>query len=177
MRWLVVLAVVALGCGEPTRTPSAPGAGDGSNGSFGVSGRNSGSGGVAGQGGASGAGGQGGAEAGACDNEADLEVLLAAGSLRSVARTCGLFTCIALIGDSSAYDICVTSCVAEEVEGISGECAACYGSAEACGLDAFCRGLCQSGSCNAGCLACLRSASCEEDFEACRGLSGFECAE
>ena len=180
MRWLAMLAVLVLGCGEPTRTPSAPGDGDGSNGSVGVSGSSSGSGGgvgQGGQGGAGGAGGQGGAEAGACENEADLEVLLGAGSLREVARSCGLFSCIALIGDSSAYDACVTNCVAEEVEGISGACAACYGRNETCGLDAFCRGSCQSNSCNPGCVACLEMAGCREEFEACRGVEGFECAE
>ena len=180
---MACIAVRALGCGEAAQTPIAPGEGSGGpiniGGSNSATGGSGGSGGSGGQGGGGigGAGGQGGQAVGACQNESDLEILLGEGSLRDVARTCGLSSCISMIGNSSAYESCVTSCVEEAVEGLSNPCAACYGGVESCGLDAFCRVLCQSGSCNAGCLSCLRMAGCEEEFEACRGVSGFECAE
>lgn len=113
---------------------------------------------------------------GACDNESDLGALESAGdSLRNIARDCGQFSCVNNIGNSVLYEDCVTRCVANSVQGLSTDCAGCYGGVERCGHDAFCRTRCQSDTCSVQCLDCLNGADCITEFEACRGLPGDAC--
>ncbi len=176
MRHFLLAAVLSLGCGESSATPAAPG---GAGGPIDVTGIES-SGGSAGGGGASGAGGAGGEPAGACNNLSDLEALAIAGSVRDVARDCGtegfLPRCNAANLSGNAYEACINSCVETDVEGLSSECAGCYGAMERCSIDSFCLARCQLDTCSELCLSCVRNAGCIEEFEFCRGLAGAECA-
>lgn len=177
MRSVLILVVLALGCGEPTAAPAAPGD-EGSGGPLDILRVSGGTGGATGAGGAGGASGAGGEAAGACDNVSDLEVLAGAGSVRDVARDCGVNRCN---GPSSpnadVYEGCVNSCVENDVGGLSSECAGCYSAMERCSLDSFCQLRCQLNTCSPMCLSCLRIAGCTEDFEACRAIEGTECPE
>lgn len=169
MKWLLLLGLVAVGCGEnppPTVGDSGSGVPIGTmNGTGGV-------------GGAGGGGGEGGATSkGACDNASDIDAIEGAmGSLRDVASACGrTFDCATRIGNSDSYGDCVSACVETGVTDLSTECAACYGGLERCGLSAFCRAECQSNNCSALCLNCLNDADCITNFEDCRGLPGDSC--
>ena len=138
---------------------------------------------IGGTGGASGAGGAGGgsgaggaAPKGACDNGSDLDAIEGASSgLRDIARDCGLIDCAANVGDSIFYEDCVSNCVANDVTGLSANCAGCYADLERRGLVADCRFECQINSCGTRCLTCLNDANCITDFGNCRGLSGDGC--
>ena len=176
MRCLFLFIALTLSCGEASRAPAAPGGAGGPN-VVGMNGGGTGSGGSAGAGGAGGAGGE---SFGACDNASDLEILASSGNVRDTARDCGgLGRCNGddpnLNGD--VYEGCITACVENDVQGISNECASCYGALERCGLDSFCRLRCQLNTCSPMCLSCLRIAGCTEEFESCRGLEGTECTE
>ena len=161
-------------CHGTLRPQAASGAGNGLPNGFGVG---SGSGGTSGTGGNGGAGGAGGEDAGACANDSDLQALAGAGSVRDVARDCGLFRCGGSVSDGDSFEACVDACLENDVQGVSSECAACYGALERCGLDSFCQLRCQSDTCSAMCLSCIDQAGCTEEFEACRGITGAECAE
>lgn len=127
--------------------------------------------------GGSGAGGPSGEPVGACDNDSDLQVLASAGGVRDVARDCGILRCSGAIGDTNVYEACVEACIENDVQGISTECAGCYGEMERCGFESFCQLRCQSNTCSPMCLSCLNDAGCTEEFEACRGLTGSECTD
>jgi hypothetical protein len=174
MRYFLLLAVFASGCGEPSQPPAAPGGGGGP---VNVTGVNGGTGGSDGAGGVGGAGGAGGKAAGACDNASDLEALGVTGGVRDVARDCGVLRCAGMVANSDAYEACISSCVENDVQGLSSECAGCYGSMERCGFDSFCQLRCRNDTCDPICLSCLRIAGCIEEFEVCRGLAGNECPE
>jgi hypothetical protein len=174
MRYFLLISVFVIGCGEPSRPPAAQSEGGGP---VNVTGMNGGTGGSTGVGGAGGAGGSGGFAMGACDNPSDLEALATTGSVRDVARDCALFRCADTIANGNSYQACVESCVENDVQELSSECAGCYGAMERCSLDSFCQLRCQSNTCNAMCLSCLRIAGCIEELEACRGIDGTECPE
>lgn len=177
MRWLLILGLGVLGCGDDP-PPTIGGSGDRTPiGNIGGPSSSGGQGGAGGQGGVGGQGGAGGATPkGACDTDSDFEAIDgASGSLRNIARDCGLFACIANVGNSVAYGACVSDCVEGRVTNLSTDCAGCYGDVERCGLSAFCRPKCQANTCSALCLSCLTDADCISDFEDCRGLPGNGC--
>ncbi|MGB5694867.1 MAG: hypothetical protein WBM46_04370 [Polyangiales bacterium] len=172
MRSFLFLALLVVGCAEET-FPGAPGGGNGRPPLVGIGG---GPGGSGGSDGGVDAGPDGGDFKGACDNGADLDAIENAGDrIRNLAQDCGLFSCINLIGIGQQYANCVSGCVESSVQGLSAECAACYGSAEQCGVAAFCGARCQSNTCSTDCLDCLESAGCLLDLEECRGLPGDGC--
>jgi hypothetical protein len=177
MKWLVVLSLCVVGCGNDappvipgSDTPLSPGNIDGTGGAGG---------------GAGGGGGTGGEDGsiGACDNEADLGVIEGMdSSLRDVARDCGLpnnvfSLCANLIFNGQQYEECIAECIEEEVPGLSTECVACYGALERCGVAQIpsCRTQCQLNTCSTLCLDCLNRVDCISDFEECRGLPGDGC--
>jgi hypothetical protein len=171
MRWPLLLVLLMLGCGETSGAPSAPG---GEGGPVNVFGSDNGVGGMSGAGGGGGAGGD---VPGTCANDSDLQALASGGSVRDVARDCGVFRCGGVASDAEAYQACVDACIENDVQGISTDCAACYGAIERCGLDSFCQLRCQTDTCSAMCLSCLEQAGCSAEFETCRGIEGIECAE
>ena len=163
MKWLVVLSVFVVGCANDA-PPAVPGTGTPVPPSMG-------------SGGTGGVGGAGGRAAGACDNVADLQTLASAGSVRDVARDCGVNRCNgSSFPNGNVYETCVTSCIENDVLGLSSECAGCYGAIERCNLDSFCQLRCQLNTCSPMCLSCLNIAGCVEEFETCRGIEGTECA-
>jgi hypothetical protein len=174
MRCCLLIVALVLGCGEPSQAPAALG---GAGGPIDVTGMNGETGGSSGGGGAG--GGAGGEAAGACDNASDLEALAIAGSVRDVARDCGSEGAVPrcdganLSGD--AYETCISACVANDVQGLSGACAGCYGAMERCALDSFCQLRCRTDTCDPICLSCLLIAGCIEELEVCRGIPGDEC--
>ncbi len=172
MKWLLLFALVLLGCGDDPPPTVSTGSNRVPIGSIGGTGAAGGAGGAGG-----GAGGAGGAAPkGACDNGTDLDAIEGASdTIRNIARNCGLIVCAASIGDSEAYGQCVDVCVAARVPGISTDCADCYGNLESCGLTP-CRFKCQTNTCSILCLDCLNGAGCIADFEECRGIPGDGCA-
>lgn len=171
MKWLLIVALGSLGCADNAPPPAPGGGGPIPPGGF------AGSGGSAGAGGVGGEGGAGGMSEGACDKASDLDAIEGAGqSVRDLARDCGRsFGCASSIGISGRYGDCVSDCVEEGVDGLSTECADCYGALERCGLESFCRPQCQVNTCSTLCLDCLEMAGCIEDYEICRGLPGDSC--
>lgn len=178
MKRLLILAVgvlvLVLGCADDT-VPTAPGIGGPTPpGGFG------GSGGSAGTGGTGGDGGAGGEPEprGACDNSTDLAAIEAAAqNLRDIASACGAsLQCGSTTGISEQYGECVTDCVEVGVDGLSTECASCYGDLERCGLESFCRPQCQVNTCGTLCNDCLYNAGCIDEYERCRGLPGNSCS-
>ncbi len=131
-----------------------------------------------GQGGTGGSGLDGGVDggvgAGACDNPADLDAVAAA-NLNAVTTFCTGLVCLTTIGNSPSYEQCVNECVERNVQGLSSECADCYGGVARCGLNAFCLSVCQFNTCGLQCLNCLSFAGCLTEFEECRGLPGDGC--
>ena len=174
MKWLLILALGVLGCGdEPVPT-------------FGGGGGTVPPGKIPGDGGAGGAGGAGGVGGvepkGACDNASDLGAIeTAGGSIRDVASDCGSLlnpsSCSSLILNAPRYEQCITDCVEAEVPGLSTECASCYGALEGCGVQQIpsCWTSCQNNTCSDLCLNCLTDAGCIEGYETCRGLPGDGC--
>jgi hypothetical protein len=116
----------------------------------------------------------GGVGAGACDNPADLDAVAAA-NLNAVTTFCTGLVCLITIGNSPSYEQCVNACVERNVQGLSSECADCYGGVARCGLDAFCLSVCQFNTCGLQCLNCLSFVGCLTEFEECRGLPGDGC--
>jgi hypothetical protein len=125
MRYFLLISVFVIGCGEPSRPPAAQSEGGGP---VNVTGMNGGTGGSTGVGGAGGAGGSGGFAMGACDNPSDLEALATTGSVRDVARDCALFRCADTIANGNSYQACVESCVENDVQELSSECAGSDGA-------------------------------------------------
>lgn len=157
-----------FGCTDnaPPTVPGGPGSGIGEGG---------GTGGAPGVDGGVDAGVDGGEPSGACENESDTDAIESAGGVRDIARNCGLILCANFVGNSSGYESCVGACVANTVQGLSSECAACYGGIERCSLDAFCRQRCQNDTCSMTCLECLNGGDCVTEFEECRGFRGDGC--
>lgn len=168
---LTVCVLVFAGCGDQL-SDAAPGTGDPS---ADPGGRVV----VPGTGGAGGAGGNGGGGAGgslgACDNAADLAVLLVDDPAPNATTFCGGVACINATGSVPAYQTCVSGCIETEVPGLSTECADCYGDLYACGLSGFCLSVCQVGSCSVPCLNCLDFNGCLDQFADCRGLTASVC--
>jgi hypothetical protein len=175
MKWLLILALAALGCGDeaPNTFPA------GGTVPLAKIPETGGSGG----GGGDGLGGAGGFEPrGACDNASDLGAIESASdSVRNIASDCGslvnISSCASLILNAPEYEECITDCVEEDVPGVSAECASCYGALERCGLQQIpsCRVSCQNNTCSDLCLNCLTDEGCIEDYEDCRGLPGNGC--
>jgi hypothetical protein len=170
MKWLVVLFICAVGCGDDA-PPTIPGSGTP------IPPSNvGGTGGVGGAGGSGGAGGVGGGSVGACDNESDLDAIEGAGeSLRDIARDCGSFECAIFFGLGFQYESCVNMCVEDHVSDLSTDCAACYGASERCSHDSLCTLRCRNDTCSPNCLECMSSADCITDLEECTGLPGDGC--
>ncbi len=168
MKWVLVLSLCFVGCSE--QQPPAVSGGSG----VGVVG-GGGSGGASAVDGGTDAEVDGGEPKGACDNESDLEAL-AGDDVRDIARMCGLpnMSPFCLV-NSQPYEECISECVADEVPGLSTECAACYGALERCNLDSFCRTQCQFNGCSTLCLDCLNLAGCIEEFEECTAIPGDGC--
>ncbi len=170
MKWLVVLSLCVVGCGNDappvipgSDTPLSPGNIDGTGGAGG---------------GAGGGGGTGGEDGsiGACDNEADLGVIEGMdSSLRDVARDCGSFECAIFFGNGFAYESCVDGCVTDHVPDLSTGCTVCYGGSERCSHDSLCTLRCRNDTCSAMCLDCMTLAGCITDLEECSGLPGDGC--
>jgi hypothetical protein len=174
VKWVVCCLLCVVGCTEEV-PPTVSGEGN-----DGVTiGRPPGTGGSGGSPGADGgtdAEVDGGEPGGACNNESDLGAIEGANDrLRDIARDCGVFLCVNLVGNGELYGNCVSTCVQNSVQGLSFECAACYGDLERCGHDAFCRARCQNNTCSTACLECLSGADCFLEFESCRGLPGNGC--
>lgn len=171
MKWLLILGLCVAGCsdGVAPSVPTTPGSGVG----VGEGGGNAGTGGA---GGAGGAGGVGGGSAGACDNEADLQVIENAdSSMRDIARDCGRGRCSIFFGNSVGYRSCVDDCVRDRVPDLTIACAACYGASEQCSHDSLCTLRCRNDTCSVACLDCMSNAGCTEELEVCSGLPGDGC--
>lgn len=158
MKLLIVLSLLALGCGDrdtpvvPTGPGSGVGVGPGSGGSGGV-------GGVGGVGGIGGSAGSAGAM-GACTNEDDLDAIQNANdTMRNIARDCRVLG--------------VPGCIQGRVPGLSAECAACYRQGEECSVFSNCTLSCQLDTCSANCLAC--TAGCIDTLQDCTGIPGDGC--
>jgi hypothetical protein len=178
VKWLVMLMLMLAACGGE-RPPASPGGIGKPPGPITGGGGNGGTGGVGGTGGTGGMGGAGGVSNGACDNRSDLDVIVGAGtSVRVVARDCGLTVlCADAVGSGPAYEVCVTNCVERDVDGLSSECADCYGALERCSYAGFCFESCRLEACGAVCNNCLETAGCLSEFEDCRGLPGDGCSD
>ena len=175
MKWLLVLSLCVVGCTNETAPPTVGGSGNPSVPGQGIGGGSRGTGGADG---GTDAGTDGGERGGACDNGSDLDAIEGAGDgPRNIARDCGLIACANWVGNGPGYESCVSTCVADELAGLSPECAACYGGLERCSHDAFCRSQCQNNTCSATCLSCMNGADCILDLEECRGLPGDGCPE
>jgi hypothetical protein len=136
-----------------------------------------GNGGTGGVGGTGGTGGTGGGANGACDDMSDLDAIEGSEpSVRDIARNCGITECALFALNGPAYQICVDACVESNVEGLSTQCARCYGALERCGRDAICFESCSLNTCSVFCLDCLEAAGCISGFEECRGLPGDGCS-
>jgi hypothetical protein len=172
MKWFLIVALGVCGCADNAPPPPPGGAGP-----IVPPGGFAGSGGSGGVGGNGGAGGAGGLPRGDCDNASDFSAIEgAAQNLRTISANCGASVeCAANIGNSAQYGLCVTGCVEEGVNGLSIECAACYGDLERCTLDAFCRDSCQLNPCGLLCANCLENAGCITEYEQCRGVSRDGC--
>ncbi len=157
MKLLIVLSLLALGCGseDPPVVPGGPGSGVGS-------GPGGGTGGVGGVGGAGGIGGSagGGGAMGACDNEDDIDAIQNAGdTMRNIARDCRVLG--------------VPGCIEARVTGISTECASCYREGEQCSVFSNCTLSCQLDTCSANCLTC--NEECIDTLQECTGIPGDGC--
>ncbi|MGB8332759.1 MAG: hypothetical protein WCE62_21725 [Polyangiales bacterium] len=115
---------------------------------------------------------------GACDNAADLGAIESSGSTRDISRGCSQTTCLVeSFGDLAIYEQCVNGCVEDGVQGVSADCAACYGLLERCIIEQSCREACVGGdTCSTVCSNCLSTYGCTEEFESCRGLPGDGCS-
>jgi hypothetical protein len=176
MRWAFCCFLCAVGCTQEA-PPTVSGDGHGHDGV--TIGRPPGAGGSGGSPGADGGADaevDGGEPGGSCNNESDLGAIEGANDrLRDIARDCGVFLCGNLVGNGELYGECVSTCVQNGVQGLSIECAACYGELERCGHDAFCRARCLSNTCSMIRMDCLGGADCFTEFESCRGLPGNGC--
>jgi|GEM_PF-2053353 len=113
---------------------------------------------------------------GACDNAGDLDAINSSGNTRDISRGCSQIICIAYsVGDLAQYEQCINDCVENGVQGVSADCAACYGLVERCTIEQSCSEACVGDTCNTVCSDCLDSAGCTAEFEDCRGLPGDGC--
>jgi len=102
-------------------------------------------------------------------------------SLRNIARDCAQpnlpGNCANLVGNGELYGDCISTCVENRVEGLSSECAGCYGDAERCSHDSFCISRCRLNTCSTPCLECLNGADCILELEECSGIPDDTCDE
>lgn len=180
-RFMAVLVIVgaAWACVDEGPPPPPDGLGGrngfGGAGGTGGAGGEAGAGGVGGEAGAGGNAGTGGTSAGACNNQDDIDALMALlpTNARQIAAECGvLYQNDVLLEEQFTQE--VTLCVEQEVSGLSSACAACYADLAFCG-GFTCLFLCNVDSCSTECLTCPGYETCIEQLTVCAGRMSTDC--